>query len=265
MIAFFTTIGIGQVLPWFRIWVASPIAMSVAIFYFIQSLFGLRRKWAPLTLIYGILGVTTTLFTDRVIRWAILDPVGQLHFELGPIVGIIAAPGYMLIIFSMIELVRGYYHTHDANHRNRIRYLTMGLLITMISSSLNLTSLAKYPIDLISNGITAILIAYAILRHQLLDIPAMIRLGLLYSVITTIFAGFYYLAISFALHLFTMITGKEIFIVSVLVGTLTAVILTPLWTQAKIWIDRLFYREKYDRGFDAPEAHTYGCIILGSE
>ncbi len=141
--AIMTTSGLALVLPWFRIWAASPILMMLALFFFVQTLFGIRRKWAPLTFIYVVLAVIITLFTNGVFKSAYLDQAGVLHFEFGRLIVLVAAPGYFLIILSLIELVKGYYNTHDTNHRNRIRYLVMGLMLIIISSVLNFTPLAK--------------------------------------------------------------------------------------------------------------------------
>ena len=45
-------------------------------------------------------------------------------------------------------------------------------------------SLRPYPLDMVANALNASLIAYAILRYQLLDISVVIRKGLLYSTLT---------------------------------------------------------------------------------
>jgi putative nucleotidyltransferase with HDIG domain len=260
--AFLTTSGLVRVLPWFRVWAASPILMMLAIFFFVQTLFGIRRKWAPLTFFYVVLAVIISIFTDGVIKSAFLDQAGVLHFELGRFIGLIAAPGYFLIILSLVELVRGYNNTRDANHRNRIRYLVMSLSLIVISSTLNLTPLSKYPIDLVANGLTAILIAYSILRHQLLDIRVVIRLGLLYSLTTAFFAIIYYLSISFVLNLTELITGRQALFVSILVGSIIVYVLSPLRNQAQTWIDRLFFREKYNNSLMLQRLSSNVAFVL---
>jgi HD-GYP domain-containing protein (c-di-GMP phosphodiesterase class II) len=78
-----------------------------------------------------------------------------------------------------------------------------------------------------------------------LDIRVVVRLGLLYSITTAIFGIIYFVSISLILNLFQLITGKAVFFVSILVGTLTAFLLSPLRNQAQAWVDRIFYREKY--------------------
>jgi len=244
--AFFTLSGFGNVLAWFKVMSASPIAMMLAIFYFVQTLFGFRRKWAQLTIVYVILAILITLFTNFVVQSASLNQASELHYELGHYFLLVAAPGYALIIVSISDLIQGYIRTHDAHQRDRIRYLVIGFSITIIASLTNLTKLGKYPIDIAANGVTALLIAYAILRHQLLDIRVVIRLGLLYSITTAIFGAIYYISISLVLNIFQLLTGKAVFFVSIIVGTLTAFLLSPLREQAQAWVDRIFYREKYN-------------------
>jgi HD-GYP domain-containing protein (c-di-GMP phosphodiesterase class II) len=243
--AFLTMSDIVRVLPWFRLMSASPIAMMLAIFFFVQTLFGFRRKWAPFTIVYGVLAILVTLFTNLVVKSASLDQAGELQYQLGNHFLLVAGPGYSLIFVSLRDLVQGYSRTHDAHQRDRIRYLVLGFSITILASLVNFTSLGKYPIDVAANGVTALLIAYAILRHQLLDIRVVIRLGLLYSITTTLFGAIYFVSIFLVLNIFQLLTGKAVFLVSIIVGTLTAFLLSPIRNQAQAWVDRIFYREKY--------------------
>ena len=244
--AFLTISGFGYVLTWFKVMTASPVMMTVAIFFFVQTMFGLRRKWALYTIAYGILAICITLFTSITVKYASLDQAGELNYALGTYFPLVAAPGYSLVIVSLYDLIRGFRRTQDALHRNRIRYLIIGLCITVIASLTNFTPVGKYPIDIAANGVTALLIAYTILRHQLLDIRIMVRMGLLYSITTAVFGLVYYVTISLVINLFQLISGKGVFFISILVGTLTAFLLSPLRNLAQGWIDRVFYRDKYN-------------------
>ena len=140
----------------------------------------------------------------------------------------------------------GITETQDTLQRNRIRYLIIGLSITVVASLTNYTEIGKYPVDIGSNGVTALLIAYAILRYQLLDIRVVVRIGLLYSITTALFSVIYFLSISLVLNAFQLLTGKTVFFVSILVGTLSALLLSPFRNLAQAWIDRIFYRDKYN-------------------
>ncbi len=244
--AFLTISGFGNVITWFKVMTASPVMMTVAIFFFIQTMFGFRRRWAPFMIVYGILTILITFLTSIMVISASLDQAGRLQYELGPYFPLVAAPGYSLVLVCIIDLIRGFVRTHDAQHRERIRYLVIGLSITILASLTNFTPIGKYPIDIAANGVTALLIAYAILRHQLLDIRVVVRLGILYSFTTAIFSAIYFLSISLVLNAFQLLTGKTVFIVSILVGTLSAFLLSPLRNLVQTWIDRIFYRDKYN-------------------
>ena len=244
--AFLTISGFGNVLTWFRVMTTSPVIGAVALFFFIQNLFGLRRKWAPFTFVYGMAAILITLFTNISVPNASLSQTGVLNYELSNYFPLVAFPGYFLVLVCLYDLIQGFRRTYDDQHRDRIRYLVIGLSITIIASLTNFTPLGKYPIDIAANGLTALLIAYAILRHQLLDIRVVVRLGLLYSITTAFFSVVYFLGISFVLNAFEILTGKTVFIVSILVGTLSAIVLSPLRNLAQTWIDRIFYRDKYD-------------------
>jgi HD-GYP domain-containing protein (c-di-GMP phosphodiesterase class II) len=243
---FLTISGFGAVLTFFRLMSAGPSLMVLAIFLFVQTLFGFRRKWAPFAIAYLIILILVTLFTSVLVRSASLDQFNELRYEFGPYFTWLVVPAYSLILVCLYDLVRGYQRTQDARQRNRIRYLIIGFSITVLASLSNYTKYGKYPIDIGANGITALLIAYAILRHQLLDIRVVIRLGLLYSITTAFFSAIYFLTISLVLNAFQLLTGKAVLLVSILVGTLSAILLSPLRDLAQSWVDRIFYRDKYN-------------------
>lgn len=244
--AFLVLSGLVIVYPWFKVMSAANVSMLLAFFFFIQNLFGFRRKWSTLAIVYGILAIPIMLFTSLVFQSASLDPAGALHYGVGPYFLLVAVPGYTWSVVCAIDLIQGHNRTHDAHQRNLIRYLLIAFSITILATLTNLTKLGQYPIDIAANCVSAILIAYAILRHRLLDIQVIIRAGLVYSITTAVFGGIYYLSISLLLNIFQIFTGKGVFFVSILVGAATAILLNPLRNLAQAWIDRIFYREKYN-------------------
>ena len=244
--AFMASSGLVAPLFWFRAMAISPVAMLFALFLFVQKLFGIRNKWVPPLLIYGICAIILDFFTDLVIKSAYLDQSGSFVYEFGFFLPLIALPFFIITIYSLIILYRIYKNSKDANHRNRIRYLMLGISLPIFALLINFTELGKYPIDIAANVITAILISYAILRHQLLDVKVVIRLGLIYSITTAIIAAIYFLVISLVLNLLHLLAGNEIYITSIIIGTLFSFVFAPLNSRAQKWIDRLFYREKFN-------------------
>jgi len=244
--AFMASSGLVAPLFWFRAMAISPVVMLFTLFLFVQKLFGIRNKWVPPLLIYGIFATILDFFTDLVIKSAYLDEAGSFVYEFGFFLPLIALPFFIITIYSLVILYNIFKNSKDANHRNRIRYLMLGISLPIFAILVNFTELGKYPIDIAANVITAILISYAILRHQLLDVKVVIRLGLIYSITTAIFGAIYFLVISLVLNLLHLLAGNEIFITSIIIGTLFSFVLAPLNSRAQKWIDRLFYREKFN-------------------
>jgi PAS domain S-box-containing protein len=132
--------------------------------------------------------------------------------------------------------------------RNRIKYLLTGLALVFLGSAANFTALKPYPVDIVCNAVNAFLIAYAILRYQLLDISVVLRKGLVYSLLTAIVALVYFLGVFLALNLFHVLMGYQIFLLSLVLAAVTAVAMQPLRDMLQAWLDKLFFREKYDAG-----------------
>ncbi len=249
---FMSLSGLTGAQPWFNIFGAAAVAHSLAIFYFVQTLFSHRHKWTSYIFWYGLIAIIMALIPELVFQSVALDESGTLHYEFSPLIIFVAIPGYFLLFYSLFELVRHARLTSSEVERNRLRYLIIGLSISISVTFINFTELGKYPIDIAANGITAIFIAYAILRHQLLDIRVVLRLGLLYSITTSLLSIFYYLVISLLLNLYyrtlegDVYSSKETFILSIFVAFMTAVVLSPIRNYVQTWIDRIFYRERYN-------------------
>jgi signal transduction histidine kinase len=143
--------------------------------------------------------------------------------------------------------VQGYRHTKDPVLRNRIRYPLLGVVLVLLGGSTNtVPALGAFPIDHAANLMNALLLSYAILRYRLVDIRLVVRKGLLYSIPTIIIGAGYFLLISLAMGLFHAFAGPQILLLSLLVAVMTAVVAQPLRDRAQLWIDKLFFREKYD-------------------
>jgi putative nucleotidyltransferase with HDIG domain len=235
-------------LPWFRLMSAAGIASAISIFYFVETLFSRRLRWSSLVYWYGIIAFLLTVITNLVAETAYINESGELFYQLNPMIIFIAVPGYLLLVFSLWQLVKSYLQIANAAQKNRYRYFMLAISLIIFGTMMNFTEYGKYPLDILANGISAIMITYAILRHQLLDIRLVIRIGLLYTITTAILGVFYYLCITLVIFLFQPEQSGEILFVSLLVAILFALFFDPLRNLAQRWIDRLFYREKYNAG-----------------
>jgi GAF domain-containing protein len=235
----------GNPTLWFRIMIFAAVGTSFTLMRFVRAVLGFQWKWMIWTNLYVFISMILSLFTNLVIRTASVEN-GIINYEFGSLIALIAGPGYLLNFFSLYQLLRAYRNSDDMVHKNRLRYLIAGLGLVIIVSAVNFTPLGKYPIDIAGNTIAASIIATAILKHQLLDIKVIVRKSLLYSIPTILISAGYFLIISLALSVFHLYSGIEIFGLSLIVAILTGLVAQPFRDRAQEWIDRLFFREKYD-------------------
>ena len=180
--------------------------------------------------------------------------------KLVPLVGIIA---FTYLGYGIYCLIRGYKLTKSILHRNRLFYLILGAICIGVGSMSNLLiSLKHYPIDVAANVIGALLFTYAILRYQLLDISVVIRKGLLYSVPTIMIGTIYFLLITLAIQIFHAYSGTQFFLLSFIVAIVTAIFAQPMRDKAQSWIDRIFFRDKYDSGIMLQRLSSASASIL---
>jgi putative nucleotidyltransferase with HDIG domain len=230
---------------WFQMMVASQPGMMISIFAFARSNIKVKDKWDTVVLIFGLVLIIFSLIPNLLVSNFHLEN-GIISYDLTPYTFIPAIPGFSLILYSMLILIRSYRKSNDQVQQNRLLYLILGIGVMIIGSSLNFTPLGKYPIDIAANGITAVIIVYAILRYQLLDVRVVIRQGMVYSIPTIIIGTIYFLIITLSLNIFHVYSGVEIFLLSLIVAVVTAIVAEPLRTRAQKFIDRMFFREKYD-------------------
>jgi two-component sensor histidine kinase len=238
-------------LPWMVLMLTTGF-VSYSLYYFFIQVF-LRTRMPKIVSYIACLSplivLLSTLYDLRFLFPVVYQDeyTGLYVPQFGPILYISAVSAYFIIGYAVFHLVQAYREARTGFQRNRLKYLLLGIGLVLVGNLINFVPLLKgYPIDIAANLVNALLIAYAILRYQLLDITLVIRKGLLYSIPTAIIGIAYFLLISLAVRLFHTLAGLQIFLLSLVVAAMAAVVAQPLRDKAQSWVDRLFFREKYD-------------------
>jgi hypothetical protein len=86
----------------------------------------------------------------------------------------------------------------------------------------------------------------AILRYRLYDIDRIINRALVYGSLTATLVAVYFGAVVVLQRLFVMLTGEKSTLAVVASTLIIAVMFNPLRRRTQFFVDRRFYRRKYD-------------------
>jgi PAS domain S-box-containing protein len=239
---------------WYTLMIPISLGQPIIYFFFARTVLGLkqsRRLMGGSISVGSLTAVFAMTFSRRLIYVDVYrdEATGLFVPDFGPLMWLLSIPILLFLGLVVFDLVRGYRHTRSPLQRVRIQYLLLGIFVVWVGMMANASpAMRPYPVDVVANIVSACLFAYAILRYQLLDINIVVRRGLLYSISTAVMGVVYFLIIYLATRLFNVFASPQIFLLSLAVAVIAALAAQPLRSSAQRWIDRLFFRDRYDSG-----------------
>ena len=160
------------------------------------------------------------------------------------------------ILIAIILLVHNAFTMRDSVSRAQLRWGLGGMIVglgmilsTFVTEFSNISQAAADLFNALAQlgfVVIGITLAIAILRYRLYDIDLIIRKTLQYALLTGLLALVYFGSVVLLQSLFENLTGQESPIVIVISTLAIAALFNPLRRRVQNFIDRRFFRRKYN-------------------
>ena len=253
----------GEAMAWLASWVL-PILNGLQVFYILLFPTGRlpSRRWrwlGWLTVAFVVVGVILGAFSSG----ALLGILGPIENPLG-IEGFSNAY-YKALLFIMTPLLTAaaalavFIRLRRAIgvERQQIKWFayaaaayasagTLAYIIPRVIDTPLWFERVGFALNIVFVPAVPIAIGIAILRYRLYDIDILINRTLVYGSLTATLVVLYFRGIVVLQRMFVLLTGQQSTLAVVASTLLIAALFTPLRRRIQSFIDRRFYRRKYD-------------------
>jgi hypothetical protein len=217
----------------------------------------LSRRWLPVAVLMGIgtLGVVVlgaladTLSVNEAPGYKIDNPIGiegLAYVEDLPVFGVLGGLLFVGVIGAVASVVERFRRSRGAE-REQMKWFVCAVAPMLV------IPVGDYLPGIIGSvafaGVLITLptaIGIAVLKYRLYDIDLIINRTLVYGSLTATLVVLYVMGIVVLQRLFVFVTGEKSTLAVVASTLLIAALFTPLRRRIQSFIDRRFYRKKYD-------------------
>lgn len=256
----------GALAAWVVSWLFIPavyVSMCYLFFLFPDGR-PASPRWRPVIWAASIVAVVATLasafepgrlFSFPTVEnpFGLVEPFGRVAAVARDITDLAAMAVFLVSLASMVARLRG------ARGRKRLQLKWITYAATLTATSFAVSFLAGslsedwrvvsdvfFLIGVVGFAGIPVAAATAILRHRLYDIDRIINRTLVYGLLTLSLVGIYVVGIVLTQGLFRALTGQETRLAVVASTLAIAALFGPLRRRVQAFIDRRFYRRKYD-------------------
>jgi hypothetical protein len=209
----------GRFVPRWTSWAALLMAGVQAVRLF-------RPDWYDQVAFPAVVPFLVTVTIAQVYRYARVSGPVQRQQTKWVVFGLAAGAGPLIMVLALVAIVPELHAPTAA-----------AMAVLMLGDLLWFAFLVELPFS----------ITMAILRSRLFDIDVLIRRTLIYAALTALLALAYFGSVVVLQGLFAALTGQsQSTLVTVFSTLVIAVLVVPLRARVQAFIDRRFYRRKYD-------------------
>ena len=202
-------------------------------------------------IVYAIFHLFVQLYVPVVAAFPALEP--RLGWWLAS-VGVLQVAVNVVLPFILGAQIYRYFWVSSPTERLQTKSFLFGFALFIATTGLNealngdAANSAAFAneIGLLAMLFIPLSIAVAILRYRLWDVDRIIRRTLIYAVVTALLALVFYGTVLVTQRLFTGLTGQESPVALVISTLAIAALFSPLRRRVQGFLDRRFYRRKYD-------------------
>ncbi len=149
----------------------------------------------------------------------------------------------LTVSLAHFYLIIFYIRNIDKKQKTEVLLLFIALAIGCICGAINFLYFINfwfYPLANFGISLYCMIFTYAVFKHQIMGLEIVLRKGLLYSSLITIFTCIYLIVILISEWLFRGILGYRSFFLSLLSAVIIALLFNPLRDKIQNYIDRFF-------------------------
>lgn len=235
-------------LYWFRISHCGIIFIGITCFIYTTIFLDIKavKKWQWINALIGLIFCLINLYSNLIVSgfsqhyWGNYPLAGSLH----PIYLCHLVVLFISTIYILINYIKT---TCNSKKRNQAKYILVGFIILSLSSLDFITNYggSYYPLGYLPTTAFLLIIAYAIIKHQLMDIKIIIRKSLVYSTLITLITIIYFLSIYLLEHLFKEIFGYKSLLISLLFATTITLIIIPLKNMIQNFFEKYLFQGSF--------------------
>jgi hypothetical protein len=247
----------GVFATWVGTWIWLPSVTLTISFLLLLFPHGrlLSPRWRPVAWLAAAVTIAGTVLL-AIVPWDLLDPgvpaqnpvgvEGFRHLGIAPPAPIFLV-GIPTTLLSVLSLALRFRRSRG-DERQQLKWFVYAsvLLVGALFIPLLVPGAASSLLQLLVMPALPLAAGVAILRHRLYDIDVLINRTLVYGVLTVSLALVYFGSVAALQYAFRALTGGDSQLVIVASTLAIAALFSPLRRRIQSFIDRRFYRRKYD-------------------
>lgn len=229
-------------LYWEKMVVPTGTALPVFYYHFTSVYTHMENKKLLLTAYLLLIATIILSESNLVIRYMSVGHFGYAP-RFYPAMYVIALGAVTFLVCGLINLIKARRYTNRHEERMRYNYMILAIVFPFIGGFLDLFP-NHPPFGIPGNILFCVVTATAIVKVHLLDIWVALRKVLPYVLVSAVIASLY-IGSLVLLHRILGEGGVPEW-TNVIIIILIAVVFNPLWQKAQEFVNRMFYRQRYN-------------------